>query len=399
MKYLSLAPLTICSLFLVTACGGGGGSDSSPMAFSLNAEADTVDENKTFVVEYEFDQLVDANITVTADKGTVDTVNKQVSWSAYEVDNNTLETITVTASNGIDSYSQTIHLSVIDTDYVFYFTDPDVRNQDFWDDRNYAAPRVNSAYIDGLIAEDTPINIAMSEIGYIPHPDMPELAGTFPDKNTKHHHGTLVGSLMVALQNNDQGIAGIVSNAELYRITYTTLGWAQYLIDNEALVLNISYGGMECNRSDRIGLQDEIDTYINAGGIIIISAGNDAYTTEQDCDNVIVVASVDIDGSPSRFSSFGGRVDISAFGGDQLLADENESYKYVHGTSYSSPSVASAVALGKQKYPQLNYEIALLALTQTAKPVLNTSNIKGYGAGILDAYAFLEWLDLYYGND
>ncbi|RCU43834.1 hypothetical protein DU002_18310 [Corallincola holothuriorum] len=398
MKYLSLAPLTICSLFLVTACGGGS-SDSSPVAFSLNAEANSVGERETFIIDYQFDQLVDANVTITADKGTIDTVNKQIIWSAYEVDNDTFETITVTANNGTDSYSQTFHLSVIDTDYVFYFTDPDVPNQDFWDDRNYAAPRVNSAYIDGLIAEETPINIAMSEIGYFPHPDLPELAGTYPAQDVEHFHGNLVGSLMVALQNNGEGVAGLVSNAQLYRIDYTQPGWAQYLIDQNAMVLNISYGGVQCSRNDRLWLQDEIDTYVNAGGIITVSTGNDASATFQGCQNIILVASVDIDGSPSGFSNYGNSVDISGFGGNQLLADENQSYRYAHGTSYSTPSVASAVAFGKQKYPQLTHEVAELGLTQSAKPFPVKLPAGGFGAGILDAYAFIEWLDLYYGND
>jgi serine protease len=173
-----------------------------------------------------------------------------------------------------------------------------------------------------------------------------------------------------------------------------------------AKVLNFSLGGSgPCPTT----YQSAINDVNNAGGIVVVSAGNsntDASNARPaNCNGVITVGATNRSGVRTFCSNYGSVVDISAPGGDGdglVLSTSNagiqslttDSYAYKAGTSMAAPHVAGVASLIVGWNPTLNWSQVENILKNTAKPFGPGHTCTGTttcGAGIVNAYAaFLD---------
>ncbi|MDX1812050.1 MAG: S8 family serine peptidase [Gammaproteobacteria bacterium] len=201
-------------------------------------------------------------------------------------------------------------------------------------------------------------------------------------------HGTHVAGIVGAL-DNDYGVVGVVPGARLWALdvtkadgTMTTLeiiAALDYVMANSAEieVVNMSLG---FNGSSQ-ALDQAIASVVNAGVVIVTSAGNDAIdvagvSPAGNPDVITVSAFADFDGlsgsmndlgyiyniasgqctenvddSFACFSNYGSGVDVMAPGTKILSTYPNDTYVELHGTSMSSPHVAGVAALYLAEHP------------------------------------------------
>lgn len=263
----------------------------------------------------------------------------------------------------------------------------------------------------------------------------PDLAGVVIDAvntasssastNDWNGHGTLVTSLIAARANNGIGIAGVAPDS---RIHFRKNEWPDGTITVEATylalrqlrslgvdVINISQGGPAIMAT----YQDEIQQTVNAGILVVASAGNLGdkcwKNSSGSCvtainptlypaayPGVVSVGAVDSNGTHTVFSTFNPAVTVAAPGKYVLglhtstpdylgqLSSQNACdptsassrnlfiwedgqtdcfapYVIWDGTSFSAPIVAGAAALMRQKYgPRLTSEWFNQALQMTS---------------------------------
>ena len=237
-------------------------------------------------------------------------------------------------------------------------------------------------------------------------------------------HGTHVAGTIGAVTNNGQGVAGV--NWQVKLLSMRVLGkcggttsdiadamrWAAGLSVtgipanlHPAKVLNLSLGGSgPCPTT----YQSAINDVNNAGGIVVVSAGNsntDASNARPaNCNGVITVGATNRSGVRTFYSNYGSVVDISAPGGDGdglVLSTSNagtqspttDNYAYKAGTSMAAPHVAGVASLIVGWNPTLNWSQVENILKNTAKPFGPGHTCTGTttcGAGIVNAYAALK---------
>jgi serine protease len=237
-------------------------------------------------------------------------------------------------------------------------------------------------------------------------------------------HGTHVAGTIGAVTNNGQGVAGV--NWQVKLLSMRVLGkcggamsdiadamrWAAGLSVtgvpanlHPAKVLNLSLGGSgPCPTT----YQSAINDVNNAGGIVVVSAGNsntDASNARPaNCNGVITVGATNRSGVRTWYSNYGSVVDISAPGGDGdglVLSTSNagtqspttDSYAYKAGTSMAAPHVAGVASLIVGWNPTLNWSQVENILKNTAKPFGPGHTCTGTttcGAGIVNAYDALK---------
>ena len=239
-------------------------------------------------------------------------------------------------------------------------------------------------------------------------------------------HGTFVTALIAANTNNGAGIAGMNWNAKVVPVRVlgrcggtfddVTAGvmWAAGLPvfgvpanANPARVINMSLGGpTACPQA----LQEAIDEALTQGAVVTVAAGNESYdatgSAPANCSGVITVAASTRQGDRTSYSNFGGRVDISAPGGDGTMSDwilstsndgqkspGNPTYTYEIGTSFAAPHVAGAASLILARNANLTSGQVLNILTSTSRtfPLGSVcAQSTACGSGLLDASLALQ---------
>ncbi|MGI8738575.1 MAG: S8 family peptidase [Gammaproteobacteria bacterium] len=234
-------------------------------------------------------------------------------------------------------------------------------------------------------------------------------------------HGTRVASLIGAVTNNGQGIAGVDWNARILpvRAIGRCVGFGSDIIDaarwaaglpvpgvprnvNPARIINLSLGGGgTCIAAE----QDAIDDIIAAGAVVVAAAGNDATnalrTAPSSCQGVLPVAGSTRDGALVSSSNFGAKVGLTAPGVDILTAANRgtqapvlngDTYSTISGTSFSSPLVAGVASLMLSLNDSLTPRQLIATLRASARPF--PAPVAGRrcsdplcGAGLLDAGA------------
>ncbi|MEI7891290.1 MAG: S8 family peptidase [bacterium] len=192
-------------------------------------------------------------------------------------------------------------------------------------------------------------------------------------------HGTWVSGVLAAQTNNSIGIAGMSHNNNIKIMalrfdldTFTFVKAMNFAKNNEAKIINASFGGTEFSQAEK-------DAITSFPGLFITSAGNDslnnditpAYPASYDNNNIISVASSEDDANGndiiSDFSNYGATtIDLAAPGKDIITTyfNSNTSYAGVGGTSFSAPMVTGAVALLESKNPNLtNAQLKNIILT------------------------------------
>jgi serine protease len=234
-------------------------------------------------------------------------------------------------------------------------------------------------------------------------------------------HGTFVSGLIAADTNNNAGIAGMNWSANIVPVRVlgkcggtfddVTAGllWAAGLPVAgapvnlmPARVINMSLGGLSpCSQA----MQDAVNAALAQGAVITVAAGNESLDASNsapaNCSGVITVGASSRQGDRASYSNFGGRVDVSAPGGDGVQADwilstwndgvtvpGNPTYGRGIGTSFAAPYVAGAASLMFSRNPNLTPGQVMATIAATARTFpLGSVCAQGSscGAGLLDA--------------
>ena len=235
-------------------------------------------------------------------------------------------------------------------------------------------------------------------------------------------HGTSTASLVAALANNGQGMAGAAPGVRVLpvRVLGKCFGtdadiqagmlWAAGIEQptvptnpNPARVINLSLGGEGiCDAA----YQDVVNQIVARGVVIVAAAGNTAggaVSVPANCSGVVGVTALRHAGSKVGFSDLGPQISISAPGGNcinittgspclyPILAATDvgsqgpsgagwtDSFNITVGTSFASPLVAGVAGLMVSQRPTLTAAEVRTAMQSTARPFPQTGGDNGLG--------------------
>ena len=229
-------------------------------------------------------------------------------------------------------------------------------------------------------------------------------------------HGTHVAGTIAAVTNNSKGVAGVAFNAKVMplRVLGHCGGLSSDIADaivwaaggsvsgvpanaNPVEVINMSLGGPNsCGAST----QAAINYAVNAGAVVVVSAGNDGVDAlgyePANCANVITVAATTRAGAKADFSNYGNAVDVSAPGGGDssyiastwnngTQGPTTEHYIGMQGTSMSAPHVSGVAALMQGLSP--SSPAAVEGVIKSTARALPVACAEGCGSGIVNALA------------
>lgn len=214
-------------------------------------------------------------------------------------------------------------------------------------------------------------------------------------------HGTHVAGIIAANVNNGIGLSGLSNRIKILPlkvfdsregkmpagtvegISLRVARAINYAIDRGVDVINLSLGWPILANNTEV--RSAIERAESRGIAVVAAAGNDRHDAQiYPCayKTVFCVGSLDIDGNVSRFSNFGGHIDILAPGGQILgltpmtMSSDifgMKGYDIKFGTSQASPYVAGAIALLKGIYPQASLDDIRSALMKTALEVSSST--------------------------
>lgn len=245
------------------------------------------------------------------------------------------------------------------------------------------------------------------------------------------NHGTHVAGTVAAVNNNGIGVSGIAggdgsadSGIRLMSIqtspgsAYISAGIV-YAADNGAVLMNCSWSLAEAQSTPAYLLNSF--NYFNEtagtdknghqtgpmkGGLIFFAAGNEHKNKSIPAieESVKAVASIGADYKLAYYSNFGSWVDYTTPGGDAekgfniLSTLPGGAYGYMQGTSMAAPHATGVAALVVSKFKANGFtrEKLINILDKTADPIIleyNDSYTKEMGAGLLDAYAAVKYMN------
>ncbi len=221
-------------------------------------------------------------------------------------------------------------------------------------------------------------------------------------------HGTWSAGVIAAQPVNGEGAIGVAPNAKILPVRVFGLGGEitaarlieaiGYAADRGAEVINLSLGGLLPDQDLSNQIFQVLDEYPNV--VIVASAGNeslDGVSFPAATPGVMSVGATNLDGQRTFYSSYGGRLDVVAPGGETTSVasggilttggtwidgfwqgieppdyawastlDPVGQYVQVQGTSFSAPTVSGVVALMKGVNPNLERDRLLHTLKTTA---------------------------------
>lgn len=229
--------------------------------------------------------------------------------------------------------------------------------------------------------------------------DFGELDANPDDDSFFGGHGTAVAGTIGAVGNNGVGVAGVAWNISLMAIkiadTFGSLSLdaivaahdyltGQILRGVNVVASNNSYGAFapafyEDQVEGFIAEKAAIQEFIDAGGIFVAAAGNDAndndttftaFPASYDIPGIISVAATDNNDALAVYSNYGAQtVDLGASGDLLWTTRLGGGYASFNGTSAASPLVAGAVGLLKSLRPNSSAIEVYEALINGADPL------------------------------
>lgn len=235
-------------------------------------------------------------------------------------------------------------------------------------------------------------------------------------------HGLTVAGIIVAESDNNLDIAGMDFAANLLPIRVLgrcggslsdvadAVRWAAgYPVagvptnnPTPADVINLSLSGSgPCSLAE----QDAITAAVDAGSVVVVSAGNDdginvADISPANCDNVIVAGAIARDGSLASYANVGLAVDVAAPGGDGPNPESNiltlynsgttsaatDELAFVTGTSYTAAEVSAVASLMISRNGALTPSVLEDVIKATTRPFTDASCDQAIcGTGVLNA--------------
>lgn len=242
--------------------------------------------------------------------------------------------------------------------------------------------------------------------------------GVDDEPDDYHGHGTHVAGIIGA-EYDGTGIVGaaygvqimpirvlyayaVVSNNALVMESSGTTAFLvngiNYAVTNNAHIINMSLGG-DVGRSNDVILQSAIDSATVSGVLVVAAAGNSKIDIDEYFiapayyDNTMAVSAVTEDGVfESRYSNFGGSIDVAAVGTNVLSSHVYDSsgafssggYEYLTGTSMAAPFVSALAAIIKSYNSDLTPE-EIRRLIQRSASRSSSGHSTTMGHGIIDA--------------
>ena len=206
----------------------------------------------------------------------------------------------------------------------------------------------------------------------------------YGDGNPKNHqddeiHGTHVAGIILATNDNNNGVDGVAKNVKLMSVRCVPNGDEydkdvalafRYAVDNGAKVINTSFGKGYSMHADWV---HEAIKYAEKHDVLIVNAaGNDADNIdevasypndapdmkEEISDNMITIGAMGSSYDEHMLATFSnyGQINVDVFApGVQVYATvPNNEYQYLSGTSMASPSTAGVAAMIRSYYPELS---------------------------------------------
>lgn len=252
------------------------------------------------------------------------------------------------------------------------------------------------------VATGKGITVAVVDSGIdLLHPDLKENLRTdgynFGDGNANPQdefgHGTFVAGIIAAQHNNAMGGSGLAPDTTILPIkinpsgqgSFTSAALAQgidYAIAHGVRIINLSL--YVDNATQTVG--DAIQRALDAGGIVVIAAGNNGgpVAFPATYPGVIAVAGTNTDGSLSAGSNRGPEIVVAAPANQVSSTTIGGGFgSNGGGTSYSAPMVTATVAEMLQIDSRLNRDNLSKILKSTAQPLVNADS--SFDFGLLDA--------------
>jgi len=243
-----------------------------------------------------------------------------------------------------------------------------------------------------------------------------------PDPNDSH--GTWVAGTIAAIQNNNQGLAGISWNSNIIAVkvasnhNLNSLACAKgvYVASFFADILNCSWGSYGQSST----IEEAITYAINLGECLVVAAAGNNYcyektypasqngvfavgATEQTTDTVAIWSPDPNDPNETTYcptdvnnhyffkgSNVGSYIEIAAPGTNIFSTDAKgvDSYNTISGTSFAAPIVSAASSLVWSQHPEWSWFKVKEHIEKTAKPLGNLFNPGGAfeGAGRIDVF-------------
>ncbi len=221
-------------------------------------------------------------------------------------------------------------------------------------------------------------------------------------------HGTHVAGIASAVTDNSIGIAGLGYNLTIMPVKTSRHDLGDNLIaygyegiiyaaDNGASVINCSWGGFGYSNAE----QEAVNYAISKGSVLVCAAGNDGLNDvifPAAYDGVLSVGNTDENDIKSLGSNYGKDLDVCAPGSGIYSTWQSSAtpYRYLSGTSMSSPLVAGLAGLVIDQF--LNYTplqiIEQIRVTAENIDYLNPGKEFLLGSGRINAYKALSDSDV-----
>jgi subtilisin family serine protease len=206
-------------------------------------------------------------------------------------------------------------------------------------------------------------------------------------------HGTGVAGIVAATRNNELGVDGIATGAQIMTLRAVPNGderdkdianAIRYAVDHGAHIINMSFGKAY---SPFKGAVDDAVRYAEQRGVLMVhAAGNDAkdLAVENNFPNRYLLSGdtarlwLEVGASnwqgpghlAADFSNYGGRqVDIFAPGAQILSTAPGNEYESASGTSFAAPVVSGVAALLMAYYPELSAADVRRIILESATPL------------------------------
>jgi subtilisin family serine protease len=170
---------------------------------------------------------------------------------------------------------------------------------------------------------------------------------------------------------------------------YKGLQWAA---DNGARIVNMSFAGP----ADPT-LQRMLAAAYDKGMVLVAAAGNAGPQSEPlypaADPNVIAVTATDGNDQLFKMANRGRYIAVAAPGVDILGLAPGDAYEVTTGTSIAAAHVSGLAALLLERKPSLTPSEIRSVLMITARPLGPTRPDSDFGAGLVNAYRAVMWLD------
>ena len=260
---------------------------------------------------------------------------------------------------------------------------------------------------DISLGEDAVIGLIDSGIDFT-HPDLTanilsdgyDFGDSNDDPTDQYGHGTKVGGVIAAIQNNSLGISGVAPQGKILPIkvsqgstgTLTGSSVAEaiiYTTDKGARIINLSLFLTD----ESPVVSDAVAYAVEAGVILVAAAGQDgggAVRFPARLEDVIAVSATDDTDELWSKSNYGPEIDLSAPGKSIYTTKRGGIYTTESGTSFSSAMISAVTALLIAHYPGLTRDQVRERLFAGVDDLGNAGKDEKFGYGKINALKVLQ---------